>query len=94
METPESTGGEVRLSDRLGQAALEVMEALARMCEAGKSLTIAPDWGFGSGTLVDPASGSHTHFGLDTGDNETEQLTSFVNGLHDQLVKGRGLTWA
>ena len=87
-----TAGSECRAG--LGRAALEIMEALARMCEEGKSLTIAPDWGYGSGTLVDSANGTHTHFGLDIGDDEDEQLASFVRGLHDQLVKGRGLTWA
>lgn len=73
--------------------AVYVLKTLAKMCENGKSITIGPDWGFGSGTLTNPEDGSHTHFGLDSGDNEEEQLVWFINGLYNQLVLNNGLTW-
>jgi hypothetical protein len=38
--------------------------------------------------------GSHTHVGGDHGDTNEENLAMFVNGLHDQLVNNRGLSWA
>ena len=82
------------LSAGLGQKSAEIMAALARMCAEGKSLTIAPDWGYGSGTLIDPASGAHTHFGLDIGEDEAQQLVYFIDGLHSQLCGGVGLSWA
>jgi hypothetical protein len=71
----------------------EILKVLAKMCEDGKSITIAPDWGYGSGTLINPDDGSHTHFGLDISDNEEEGLTYFIDGLHNQLVLGNGLSW-
>lgn len=78
------------MSERETQA-LEIMAALARMCAGGKSITIAPDWGYGSGTLEQ--DGGHTHFGLDAGEDEHEQLGWFIDGLHGQLVRGAGLSW-
>lgn len=71
--------------------ALEILRALAKRCEEGKDITIAQDWGYGSGTLIEK-DGSHTHFGLDVGENEEEQLIWFINGLYDQLVKNTGLS--
>lgn len=79
-------------SDGLDRKALEIMEALARMCEKGESITIANDWGYGSGTLI-AKDGSHTHFGGDWGDDEAEQFARFVDGLHSMLVHSVGLSW-
>lgn len=76
----------------LDQKALEILRAIARAAADGKSLTIAHDWGFGSATIVDQA-GAHTHIGDDGHDNEQRNLEAFVDGLHDVLVKGRGLSW-
>ncbi len=38
------------------------------------------------------ADGAHTHIGDDIHDNEQRNLEAFVDGLHDVLVKGRGLS--
>lgn len=74
------------------QKALEILRAIARAAADGNSLTIAHDWGFGSATIIDQ-SGAHTHIGDDGHDNEQRNLEAFVDGLHDVLVKGRGLSW-
>lgn len=74
------------------QMALEILRAMARIAADGKSLTIAHDWGFGSATIIDQA-GAHTHIGDDIHDNEQRNLEAFIDGLHDVLVKGRGLSW-
>lgn len=70
-----------------------VLKALAKMCAEGKSITIDTDWDYGTGTIINPEDGSHTHFGLDVGDNEEEQLIWFINGLYNELVLNNGLTW-
>lgn len=74
------------------QKALEILRAIARTAADGNSLTIAHDWGFGSATIIDQ-SGAHTHIRDDGHDNEQRNLEAFVDGLHDVLVKGRGLSW-
>ncbi len=79
-------------NEGLDRKALEIMEALARMCEKGESITIANDWGYGSGTLI-AKDGSHTHFGGDWGEDEAEQFARFVDGLHAMLVHSVGLSW-
>lgn len=71
---------------------LEILKALARRCEEGRDITIGQDWGYGSGTLIEK-DGSHTHFGSDLGDNEAEQLDSFIDGLYNILVKNIGLSF-
>lgn len=75
------------------QKALEILGAIARAVADQKSLTIGPDWGFGSATVIDH-DGAHTHIGHDGYDDEQRCLESFVDGLHDLLVKERGLSWA
>ena len=74
------------------QKALEILRALARLAADGKSLTIAEDWGFGSATVTDQ-DGAHTHIGLPSYDNEIAALEVFVDGFHNLLVLGRGLSW-
>ena len=71
---------------------LEILRALAETAASGNSLTIAADWGFGSGTLIDQ-DGAHTHFGCDHGENEEKNFEAFVNGLHGLLMESRGLSW-
>ena len=88
---PVAAGSEC--SAGLGDKALEIMIAMAQGCAAGKSLTIAPDWGFGSGTLIDPETGAHTHFGGDWEEDEQKAFKLFVDGLHSMLCKGEGLSW-
>lgn len=77
----------------LEQKSLEILKYLAEMCERGEQITIASDWGYGSGTLI-AENLSHTHFGGDWGDDREEQLKLFINGLHGQLISGHGLSWA
>ena len=73
--------------------ALEILRVIAQDAADGKSLTIAQDWGFGSATVID-TDGSHTHIGCDSYKDDQIRLEAFVDGLHDLLVKGRGLSWA
>lgn len=75
------------------QKALEILRVMAQTAADGKSLTIAEDWGFGSATVIDK-DGAHTHIGHDSHEDEQRGLEAFVDGLHDLLVKGRGLSWA
>lgn len=77
----------------LTQQALEVLEALAELVVAGECLTIAKNWGFGGATLIAP-DGSHTHVGGDWGETREENLALFVEGMHQLLVQGSGLSWA
>ena len=74
------------------QKALEILRALADTAAAGNNLTIAADWGFGSGTLIDQ-DGAHTHFGSDHGETEEKNFEAFVDDLHGLLVEQRGLSW-
>lgn len=69
-----------------------MLRALANRAADGKSTTIAHDWGFGGGTLIDEA-GAHTHFGGDWYESEGEALNAFVSGLHSCLSDGPGLSW-
>lgn len=73
--------------------ALEILGAIARTVADQKCLTIGPDWGFGSATVIGH-DGAHTHIGDDGCDDEQRSLEAFVDGLHDLLVTGRGLSWA
>jgi len=86
-------GGLVMTPAGLQQKSLAVLAAIADMVAKGKQLTIAQDWGYGSATLIGQ-DGSHTHIGGDHGEAEEENLTMFISGLYDQLVNGRGLSWA
>ena len=74
------------------QKALEILRVMAQTAAEGKSLTIADDWGFGSATVIDQ-DGAHTHIGHDGYEDEQRGLEAFVDGLHDLLVNGRGLSW-
>jgi len=74
------------------QKALEVLMAMAEMVANGSGLTIANDWGFGSATLIDE-KGSHTHIGSDLHNDKQKNFDAFVDGLHDELIKGKGLSW-
>ena len=71
----------------------DILDAIARKVAAGETVTIAPDCGLGSGTLVMEDEG-HTHFGLDIYEDEGQSVDSFVEGLHSLLVEGRGLSVA
>lgn len=75
------------------QKALEILRVMAQTVAEGKRLTIAEDWGFGSAIVIDQ-DGAHTHIGHDGYEDEQRGLEAFVDGLHDLLVKGRGLSWA
>ena len=74
-------------------SAYEILKVIAHKCAAGESITIAPDWGLGSGTLIFP-DGSHTHFGADIEDDERKAVGDFIQGLGDLLVNNRGLSVA
>ena len=82
----------LKSNEGLGVMALAVMRALADRAAAGKSTTIAHDWGFGSATLVDE-TGAHTHVGGDWFDDDDAAFASFVQGLHSSLCVGVGLSW-
>lgn len=71
--------------------AYEILKVIAKMNAAGDDITLAHDWGLGSGTLVFK-DGSHTHFGADIEDDERKAVDDFVNGLHVLLVEGKGLS--
>jgi hypothetical protein len=77
--------------------AVEILEALDALLQTQQekydmgSLTapfvgISPDWGPYSWTL--DVGRYHTHVG-----NPDGNLESLVDGLHDQLCKGRGMSW-
>jgi len=72
-------------------SAYEILKVIAHKVAAGESITFAPDWGLGSGTLVFQ-DGSHTHFGADIEDDEKKAVDDFISGLNDLLVKGQGLS--
>jgi len=74
------------------EKALEILKALALKAADGKALTIAADWGYGSATVIDQ-DGAHTHIGCDSHENEQISLDAFIDGLHDLLVCGRGLSF-
>jgi hypothetical protein len=74
--------------------AVEILHTIARMCANGEGVTIRDDWNLGTGTLVLGNSKSHSHFGLDCFSEEAENLKSFINGLHNLLVKKQGLSFA
>jgi len=71
--------------------AYEILQVIAKKVVAGESITFAPDWGLGSGTIVFK-DGSHTHFGSDCEDDERKAVDDFVEGLHGLLVRGSGLS--
>lgn len=71
--------------------AREILQAIAKRNAEGEDITLAHDWGLGSGTLIFQ-DGSHTHFGLDIGDDEKKAIDDYIDGLHDLLVGGRGLS--
>lgn len=73
--------------------AYEILKVIAKMNAAGDDITLAHDWGLGSGTLIFK-DGSHTHFGADIEDDERKAVDDFVNGLHALLVEGKGLSVA
>lgn len=75
------------------QKALEILRAMAHCAANGRSLTICEDFGLGSATVVDQ-DGAHTHVGHDGYDDEQRSIEAFVDGLHDLLVKERGLSRA
>jgi len=72
-------------------SAYEILKVIAHKVAKGESITIAPDWGLGSGTLVFQ-DGSHTHFGCDIEDDERKAVDDFIQGLHGLLVEGSGLS--
>ena len=76
----------------LGVIALAVLRELADRAAAGKTTTIAHDWGFGSATLVDE-TGAHTHIGGDWFEDDAAAFAAFVHGLHSSLCSGVGLSW-
>ena len=65
--------------------ALAILRELAQMAADGKSLTIAPDWGFGTATIID-GDGNHTHVGRDIDCNAQESFETFVEQLHLLLI--------
>jgi len=72
-------------------SAYEILKVIAEKVSSGESITIAPDWGLGSGTLVFQ-DGSHTHFGCDCEEDEKKAVDAFIQGLHDLLVNNTGLS--
>jgi hypothetical protein len=79
-------------SIKLGRLALAVIDHIGKRASSGEQLTIAPDWGYGTATLI-TGDGSHTHVGGDTGESTHENLAMLILGLYDQLVGGQGLSW-
>ena len=73
-------------ADEQAAQALAVLRALADLAASGKRLTIAPDWGFGSATLIYD-DGSHEHVGDDGAD---DRFAAFVSGLHAALCAAGG----
>lgn len=71
----------------------DILKAIAHRVAAGETITIAPDWGLGSGTLIFK-DGSHTHFGADIEDDEKKAVDDFIQGLGDLLVNDIGLSVA
>ena len=69
----------------------DLLSNIAHRVANGETVTIAPDWGLGSGTLIF-TDGSHTHFGNDCEDDERKAVDAFIDGLGDLLVNGRGLS--
>lgn len=90
--TTEATPGALGSNAELGVIALAVMRALAERAAAGKSTTVAHDWGFGSATLIDE-EGAHTHVGGDWYDDDAAAFAAFVRGMHGSLCGGGGLSW-
>ena len=81
------------MDKELGATAVAVLSALAHRAAEGKSTTIAKDWGFGSGTVIDE-TGAHTHFGCDLHEQDEAALKAFIAGLHSLLCEGgAGLSW-
>lgn len=74
----------------MGIKSLSILRALAQMVADGKSITIAPDWGLGTATVI--IDGMHTHVGNDLCE-EKYQFEMLVDGLFDLLVESRGLSW-
>lgn len=74
--------------------ALEVLRAIAQKVADDRQyeVVLSHDYGFGSAT-VEIAGLGHTHVGVDDGTPE-ECLASFVDGLYNLLVHGRGLSLA
>jgi len=61
--------------------------------EDSNSITFEPDYGYGSATIV--IGNAHTHVGLDDSSySEDERFGIFVDNLHAQFLRGRGLSWA
>ena len=71
------------------QLALEILKAMATIIADGDAITIAKDWGYGTGTII--INGSHTHFGSDTG-TVADNFSAFVSGMY-QCLQGGGLSW-
>ena len=71
--------------------AYEILKVIAHKNAIGESITFAPDWGLGSGTLIFPDH-SHSHFGADVEDDQQKAVEDFVNGLYSLLVEGKGLS--
>ena len=64
---------------------------MATIIADGDSITISPDWGYGTGTIT--INESHTHVGSDTGMTD-ENLFEFISGMHRCLKNvGVGLSW-
>lgn len=60
--------------------------------EDSDGITFAPDYGYGSATIV--IGKAHTHVGIeDPSYSEEERFGLFVDSLHAQLLRGRGLSW-
>lgn len=74
------------------EMSLEIIKVLATRCADNKTTTFMNDWGYGAGTLILDNEG-HSHFGLDLGDNEEEQLHQFIEGLYKLLCKNEGLSF-
>ena len=66
---------------------------LALRVEASEALIISDWFCSGAGASM-KESEPHTHIGIDACSCSAECLATFVRGMHDLLVRGRGLSWA
>jgi hypothetical protein len=89
-------GAQMTAFDR-AQMCEEILKAIAAHCnkrmaegKEGWQIAFGPDWGSHSLTVYDPELG-HTHIGGFHSDAKWDEL---VQDLHNQLIAGRGLSWA
>lgn len=91
LGSPAEKTGELGM-DGIGTKATEILRAIAALVDRGERIGFEQDWGYGTATVL--IGGGHTHVGRDDAETKEEDFQSFVDGLHDLLVLGRGLSIA